>query len=83
MKLIKHDIGIVHRIDKPRSSLRLVIVRMLRKRHKYVIMRGKHLMNNPTINRSIFLIDDLTWFGDNILCEARQLKKQHQIKNAF
>ena len=82
--ITKHDINIVHRIGKPRGLPRPVIVRMLRKRQKDVIMRGnKHLMNSPTVNISIFLNDDLTRFRDKVLYEARQLKKQHQIKNAF
>lgn len=83
--ITESDIDIVHRIGKPRDSPRPVIVRMLRKRQKDVIMREKKNLknNNLTLNTAIFLNDDLTRFRDNILYEARQLKKQHKIKNAF
>lgn len=82
--ITEYDIDIVHRIGKPRDKPRPVIVRMLRKRQKDVIMREKkHLKNNDTVDKAIFLNDDLTRFRDNILYEARQLKKQYKIKNAF
>ena len=35
---------------------------------------NKHSMNNPTVNKSILLNDDLTRIRDYILFEEKQLK---------